>query len=495
MIFNEINADVESKAINKLLEVCNIQSSIALLTEEIYKNQIKSIKSQLNKSNERKSSETLLSHDKSAEIYINMSKIIQENSQFLNAVQRNLVQIGSILKPNIVKTFNLLDFIEDKIPKKYMNEFVHLKNDIEIQFNNSIEYLNSFFENIDDFNESTANFDKFSDISHNEFSVHMLETEEIDLQRSVNTKEKRYSLRSSTNEDILFGLINEEMHSDLENIRRLRKIVETVEKEKKNQESLKKGPEEIQKSMSLSFSLVSNTVNEVLDILKNIISLREIRIKKLKLVQNENKLEKTDELNTLYELSDIKPLVITETNEKLYRIDNKYKNNTFKEKLNNSTSLDSRANEINKFNKSNTFNSTKKFTQNLRIEDGIISGDENSEDKSSEIGLESLQLSPNFSLLVNENISLEKFNKLASELESAKNKHHEYEAIIKGLQVQDSQQKKKINVLILESDRLMLFTNKFKNTKIALKQFILEFNSFKEIINREHKSVKLDIQA
>ena len=495
-VFKGFSVDLESMVIDKLSEVYQMQSSITLKTEEIYKEKISALHLQLKnlkacKSKSFDQDRFSVSQEQNHEMHQNMTRIVQENSQFMNAVKQNLMKVAGILKPNIERTLALFNSIRPKVPNMFMRDFSDSRSEIESEYRLVIEYINSFFSLLDEFSESTVNFDKFSEISKNEYSLHRLETEDIDLRdTSQNCRSpcmKRESPHTSGIDGrVLFRMIEEELSFDKETTRQLREVIETLKKERRSIDEISRTSTDqcrcIKKITESKINLIGKTVGELLDILGHAISTRESKIRTLEgaspaeiyiedysCISEESYGSNKDEIQqpipkkteSYHSSQDITFMRFMENRD--FSKDKEGKGRMGKDK-------------------------NVSYKMNARV-----NGGESNSESSEEINLVQPELK--FDAFCTDSSKDLEINRLKTEIHMISGRNAANEGKIKELITENSQIKKEINELLLENDRVMLSSSKLKSAKLSLRFLFQEFGEFKKSYQEEVTTFQSEIQG
>ena len=266
--------NIESLMTAKLTDLYKLQNSISLLTEQVYKEKMTVFKS--HKKEIPNIYNKTITKDKISELLTNISQIVLQNSQYIDALKQNLLQIKNKLKPNIDNTIKLLKFVEKKIQQRFSSDFIEAKEGICDEFFEILEYISTFSELLEEFCGSETRFQRFQ----NYFSYN----------QSINQKEpikKENTIIETPNQvlepEILIQIIKDELLSDKNSIKDLANIIELVEREKNMIETRFFNPSEkckcIQKLSDSKLNNILTIINDLLKILKNAMITRENRIK------------------------------------------------------------------------------------------------------------------------------------------------------------------------------------------------------------------------
>ena len=255
--------NIESLMTAKLTDLYKLQNSISLLTEQVYKEKMTVFKS--HKKEIPNIYNKTITKDKISELLTNISQIVLQNSQYIDALKQNLLQIKNKLKPNIDNTIKLLKFVEKKIQQRFSSDFIEAKEGICDEFFEILEYISTFSELLEEFCGSETRFQRFQ----NYFSYN----------QSINQKEpiKKENTIIETPNQVL------EPEILIQSIKDLANIIELVEREKNMIETRFFNPSEkckcIQKLSDSKLNNILTIINDLLKILKNAMITRENRIK------------------------------------------------------------------------------------------------------------------------------------------------------------------------------------------------------------------------
>lgn len=474
-IMKKYGNDIETQILGRLIELYNLQASITVKTEELYAEKVNVLMGKI-KRMRGKSAENegfLKGLVKNDEVYKNMNRIVQENSEFLAAVKENLNQVTKILKPNISKTLLLLENVERIVPTRILQEFSQSKSEIELEYNATLEYIQSFIGLLDEFTDPEANFEKFSEISMNENSVHELTTE-IDM-KGFSREKERFLIEQSKVSDckILIQAVKQELTSDANNIKNLRNVIEKLEKEKKIiEDSFNSSGDRcscIKRISDSKIGLVVRAIRDVLNILGDAISIRKRNIKSLQMTSPSEYLSTDDYGN----ISDSAP---SPASLKKHLSSSLKQNSKF-------TNLIGTRKSLEKMQHSDTF--TKKSEQDF-LENSVTDSIENFE-----IEQESLK----FNLFCTENNHAIDLAKANIDLTTALNKAKVLEDKIKDLQLQNASYKERISELQEKNEKKLWNSAKLRNAQKTVKGLTDDYKILKKACFEGFSQISKEIQG
>lgn len=271
-----LNFNLESAAIPKLIQLLKLQASINSFTENFYQEKLQ------NGPVPKIELKFLAAKKKADELANSLSLIQVHNKQFTEAIKNNIDQLSVMIEPAIEKTLNFFVVLHQKPSYQQSPEFLTEKTELEKYFRSISNYIRDFSALFEEFCESRKEFETFSEITHNENSIHQLEFE--DIEESHQLSYDRFRVSKDFMEDmVIVEEIVKVADVDAENqkvyLRNLMKIMDCLEIEstkwENSQKSVNKG------KLNEQIKFLYRLVNDFFQLLKDSISSKNQSIEKL----------------------------------------------------------------------------------------------------------------------------------------------------------------------------------------------------------------------
>ena len=287
IISKHLNFDLESLAIPKLFKLTKLQASINTFTEEFYLDKMKELESLVEQSKNLTQSKLHKSgsNDRAAELAQSLELIQVQNSQFVQAIKKNIDQLSVLIEPAVEKALNLLVVLEHSPTHKETEDFFAERVDLEDKFRDINNYIQVFSKLFQEFINPSGYFDTFSEISNND-SIHQLELEELEnkhhfsLDKSKHSKDQTIDLKII---DEIVKIVDIDAENQKIHLKSLLKIMESLNTENKKWESQAKCTQKSSSTDQIKF--VFSIISDFFQLLKDSIQTKDQSISRLERVR------------------------------------------------------------------------------------------------------------------------------------------------------------------------------------------------------------------